>query len=108
MDAHIKVTDVRSLVERLGGRELYGENATVPLRELIQNGSDAVLAKQKLTGPSGGAGSVKVSLRNDPEGWVLEVQDSGVGMAEEELCGALLDFGKSFWRSDRARMIFPV
>ncbi len=66
-----------------------------------------VLAKQKLTGSSDDAGSVKVSLWEETEGWILEIQDSGVGMAEEELCGSLLDFGRSFWRSDRARMVFP-
>jgi hypothetical protein len=107
VDAQIKVSDVASLVERLGGKELYGDNVTVPLRELIQNGSDAVLARRELVGPLQGSECVKVTLMEREGQWILEVSDTGVGMSEEEMCGPLLDFGKSFWRSDQVRGRLP-
>jgi hypothetical protein len=107
VEAQIKVSDVASLVERLGGKELYGENVTVPLRELIQNGSDAILAKQAIIGNPKGSDCVKVSLHEEDGQWIFEVSDSGVGMSEEEMCGPLLDFGKSFWGSDQVRRRLP-
>jgi hypothetical protein len=107
VDAQIKVSNVISLVEQLGGKELYGENITVPLRELIQNGSDAVLARRKLGRMPDDWGTIDVSLEEKDGNWILEVSDSGLGMSEGVLAGPLLDFGKSFWRSDKARTEFP-
>jgi hypothetical protein len=47
-DAHVKVTNGARLVSKLAGEELYGEDSTVPLRELIQNSADAVRATRVL------------------------------------------------------------
>ena len=46
VDAQVHVLDVARLVRQLGGEELYGKDITVPLRELIQNGADAVRARR--------------------------------------------------------------
>jgi len=107
VDAQIKVSNVISLVEQLGGKELYGENVTVPLRELIQNGSDAVQARRRLSHMPGDWGTIDVSLKQENSNWILEVFDSGLGMSEDVLAGPLLDFGKSFWRSDNVRTEYP-
>ena len=36
-----------------------------------------------------------------------EVIDDGIGMPEVVLSGAFLDFGKSFWQSDRVASLYP-
>ena len=46
VDTQIRVGNIPKLIEKLGGEQLYGQNPTVPLRELIQNGSDAVRARR--------------------------------------------------------------
>jgi hypothetical protein len=103
IDAKVRVSNVVRLVERLGGRELYGARPEIPLRELIQNGADAVRARRELDGLDDNWGSVVISLADsEREGfhW-LEVTDSGIGMSREVLTDSLLDFGTSFWESDR-------
>lgn len=103
IDARVRVSNVVRLVERLGGRELYGSRPEIPLRELIQNGADAVRARRELDELDDAWGSVVISITNsDREGfrW-LEVTDSGIGMSREVLTDNLLDFGASFWESDQ-------
>jgi histidine kinase/DNA gyrase B/HSP90-like ATPase len=109
IDARVQVSNVVRLVERLGGRELYGANPEVPLRELIQNGADAVTARRALDGHGDKWGSIVLSISKRSEAghrW-LEVEDSGVGMSREVLTSNLLDFGGSFWESDRVIEEFP-
>jgi hypothetical protein len=48
IDTRIKITSVTDLVRKLGGEELYGHDPIVPLRELIQNASDAVRARRPI------------------------------------------------------------
>ncbi len=95
VDAQVRVSDVARVVSRIGGRALYGDVPFVPVRELLQNASDAVRARQALRPDSCGSVNVRVS-----EGaTTLEVLDTGVGMDESVLTGALLDFGRSLWES---------
>ncbi len=107
VDTHVEVSDVASLIERLGGRELYGDDPTVPLRELIQNGSDAVRARVELGDIIREQGHVMVRLGvEDGRHWV-EVEDNGIGMPKEVLAGPLLDFGHSYWGSALMRKELP-
>lgn len=108
-DARLQVSDVVRLVERLGGRALYGDRLDVPLRELVQNASDAVRAQREIEGLGEDWGTVTVRLREpDEEGarW-LEVEDTGVGMSAEMLSTHLLDFGRSFWDSEQVLLEMP-
>lgn len=100
VDARIHVSNVADLVKRLGGEQLYGRDQNVPLRELIQNASDAVRARRLLEDRSKDWGQVMVRLGEDEGGgpW-LEVEDTGLGMSEAVLSGALLDFGTTYWGS---------
>lgn len=107
IDARFKVTDVRRVVESLGGSTLYGTDASVPLRELIQNGLDAVQARRRLEARPQGWGEVLVSVDQRDDGVWLGVEDNGVGMSESVLAGPLLDFGNSLWRSSLATEEFP-
>lgn len=107
INTELRVSDVPALVALLGGERLYGSNTAVPLRELIQNAADAIRAKRLVVGDTGGSGTIRVCLRDDDARCWLEVEDDGIGMSTAVLTGALLDFGRSFWRSAALRREFP-
>jgi hypothetical protein len=93
----IKVNDVASLIRNLGGTGLYGRNPRVPLRELIQNARDAVVARRIKEQRRADWGEINVRLLMVGNGYRIEVQDTGIGMSEELLTGPFLDFGTSYW-----------
>lgn len=107
VDTRVRIQDVPSIVERFGGRQLYGNNPGVPLRELIQNACDAVRARRLLEERDKDWGDVTVRLGRDEEGEWIEVEDSGLGMSQALLTGPLLDFGTSYWGSELAREECP-
>ncbi|WP_078863924.1 ATP-binding protein [Streptomyces sp. AcH 505] len=112
IDATIKATDVITLVRRLGGAELYGNDSSIPIRELISNATDAVRAKKSLLAASGVrpweiTGDVTVSLNDDTDGTWLHIQDTGLGMSKDVLTNALLNFGTSYWDSPKSRRDLP-
>lgn len=96
-DTRVKVSNVGKLARTLGGEQLYGKNAKVPLRELIQNASDAIRARRMLENESDDFGLITIRINEDEVGVFLEVEDNGIGMSREVLTGPLLDFGQSFW-----------
>lgn len=99
VDTQIKVTNVAKLVNSLGGKYLYGDNIIVPLRELIQNSSDAIRARRLLENENESFGYIRVSTGKDENGFYIEVEDNGVGMSPKVLTEPFLDFGESFWGS---------
>jgi hypothetical protein len=99
VDTRIRVTAVANLVGMLGGKQLYGDDITPPLRELMQNGADAIRARRLLESRATDWGTLKVTLGNDATGPWIEVEDTGVGMSQAVLTSCLLDFGTSFWGS---------
>ncbi len=99
VDARLHVSNVADLARKLGGEELYGDDPTIPLRELIQNASDAVRARRLLENRSSDWGRVTVRLGPDEQGVWLEVEDTGIGMSEAVVSGPLLDFGTTYWGS---------
>jgi hypothetical protein len=104
VDATVHVSNLASLVERLGGSALYRDLPYVPLRELVQNASDAILARRAVDATY--EGSVRVRAGTEPSPW-LEVGDDGVGMRPDVMTGALLDFGKSIWKSPDIVRVAP-
>jgi len=108
IDTRIKITSVTDLVRKLGGEELYGHDPIVPLRELIQNASDAVRARRLIEDYANDWGSIDVRLGEDTDGshWI-EVEDNGVGMSATVLTGDFLDFGTSYWGSALMRQELP-
>lgn len=108
IDAQVKITDVQALIRNLGGESLYGDNQTIPLRELIQNAADAVRARRLIESRAADWGEVTITLGHDDHGDWIEVADTGVGMSTEALSGALLDFGKSGWNSGLILKSFPT
>ncbi|NQT11485.1 MAG: ATP-binding protein [Planctomycetes bacterium] len=99
VDASVQVSDVPRLLTCLGGKELYGQNPKVPLRELIQNASDAVRARRAIEHRPEGWGEIAVRLGQDGERHWLEVDDNGIGMSPSVLTKHLLDFSTTFWGS---------
>jgi nitrogen fixation/metabolism regulation signal transduction histidine kinase len=83
------------LVRRLGGRELYGDDTSVPLRELLQNATDAIRARRMLEARGENWGDVRIRAGRDSYGLWLEIEDNGVGMSTSVLTGAFIDFGTS-------------
>jgi hypothetical protein len=97
VDTKIKVTNVAKLVGNLGGKQLYGDNSIVPLRELIQNASDAIRARRILENELPEFGNIVVRFGKDNFENFIEVEDNGIGMSPKVLTGPFLDFGESFW-----------
>ena len=110
VETAVRISDPLELIERLGGRHLYGNDHTAPLRELVQNAADAVRARRSRGGygpATKDAGKILVSVLREPDEWVLRVIDDGIGMPEGVLSGPFLDFGKSLWQSDRVTSLYP-
>jgi hypothetical protein len=103
VDARLHVSNVADLARKMGGEQLYGDDPTVPLRELIQNASDAVRARRLLENRPSDWGRITVRLGRDGKGSWAEVEDTGIGMSEAVLTGSLLDFGTTYWGSGLMR-----
>jgi len=108
VDVAPRIGNVPRLIANLGGAALYGEGLAAPLRELLQNGLDAVSALRALGSAEPAEGSIHVGVRTaGDDDWWLEVTDSGVGMSRHVLTNVLLDFGASLWSSDIMREELP-
>lgn len=107
VDTQLRVSDVPRLVSLFGGAHLYGNDLRIPIREMVQNSSDAIRARRLLQNFDNSYGKVTVSVRSASDGYWLDVEDDGLGMSERTMTGSLLDFGKSFWTSDAIKLEFP-
>lgn len=107
VDSTVRVSDVPNIVATLGGSKLYGGGAVAPIRELIQNGLDAITARRRLQSRPSKWGELLVILRKREDGYWLCFEDNGVGMSQIVLTGPLIDFGNSFWKSSLAIQEFP-
>ncbi len=107
IDTKIRVGSVAKLVKRLGGRELYGNDMLIPLRELIQNSCDAIRARRLLESLPDDWGDIFISEGNDEFGNFITIEDNGVGMSPNVISGPFLDFGQSFWNSSLMLDEFP-
>lgn len=105
-NTNFKIGNFTNLIEKLGGKELYGEKHEVPLRELIQNSSDAIQAKRHLIGDFKGDIIVKYYEDDRKDIWV-EIEDNGIGMSKTALLYGILDFGNSYWKSNLIRKEHP-
>ena len=109
-DSTIHVSDVAALVSSLGGENLYGKDVDrleIALRELLQNASDAIAARRAID-TSYRRGEVTVRLiQQSSAPSILQVEDDGIGMSQATMVKDMLDFGKSFWASERAAREFP-
>jgi len=108
LDVAPRIGNVPQLIASLGGAALYGDSYSAPLRELLQNGLDAVNALRALGGAAAEEGQIHVTVQPaDEVNWWLEVTDTGIGMSRHVLSNVLLDFGTSLWASDLMREELP-
>jgi hypothetical protein len=107
VDAEIRVTNPIHLAKTLGGKNLYGNDFIAPVRELLQNAVDAVRARRLVSKRGSTWGSIRVRIERQGEETWLHIDDTGIGMSEATLTGALLDFGNSFWRTQAFRDEWP-
>lgn len=107
VDSTVRVSDVPKIVATLGGSKLYGDSVAAPIRELIQNGLDAITARRKLQNRPPKWGELRIALNKRDDGYWLSFEDCGVGMSQSVLTGPLIDFGDSFWKSALALQEFP-
>lgn len=107
VDSTVRVSDVPKIVATLGGSKLYGNSAVAPIRELIQNGLDAIIARRRLQGRPPKWGELNIILEKRDNAFWLCFEDNGVGMSQTVLTGPLIDFGNSFWKSSLAIQEFP-
>jgi hypothetical protein len=107
INSTVRISDVPKIVETLGGAKLYGQDESVAIRELIQNASDAIAARRTLQDRAHNWGEISVRIEEkDGQHW-LAIEDNGVGMSSSVLCGPMIDFGTSFWKSSLATVEFP-
>jgi histidine kinase/DNA gyrase B/HSP90-like ATPase len=92
---------------------LYGNDHSAPLRELLQNATDAIHVKRIRGGYGPTAqrrGEILVSVEKieaSLDQWRLTICDDGLGMDEDGLTNELLVFGKSLWSSARLPQLYP-
>lgn len=103
VDTSIKITDIKSMVERFGGEKLYGQDPASALKEFLQNAIDAIHACRKLGGLGEEEGEIEVAVDDVPEGHWLHITDTGIGMSRYVLTEVLLDFGHSLWKNPELR-----
>lgn len=102
-----KVTQVHDVVEKFGGKELYGDYRWKALRELLQNAADAIRARRALHGWGVERGRIDVWMTKEGQDTWLHVKDDGIGMSRYVLTEVLLDFGRSLWKDNVLRSERP-
>ena len=103
-DSRVRVNNPVHIATELGGIKLYGEEC-LALRELLQNSIDAVnayRAKSEQYQPE--VGLIKAFITQDHDEFYLTVTDNGIGMSSSIMTNELLDFGTSYWKSNRFRL----
>lgn len=105
-DISVHVSNLPKLISTLGGKALYGENIYVGIRELIQNGIDAIMAARNLGYLEQSEGIINIQIDKKDE-WEISITDNGIGMSKYVLSNTLLDFGKSLWTTDDVRYEHP-
>ena len=104
----VHTSNIKNLIENLGGSKLYGEEnmILVVLRELIQNARDAIHARHKMD-DSFDNGRIIVRLIEKGLNRFIEVEDNGIGMSMDCIKYNLLDFGSSYWKSSLSKYENP-
>lgn len=106
IDTNIKVTNPVHIATELGGIKLYG-NINIAVRELIQNSIDAINLYRTHTGQDNHeVGEVKIAIEQEEGNFFLIVTDNGIGMSQTLLTNELLDFGGSYWKSNKFKIDF--
>ncbi len=97
----IRVSNPIHIASELGGEKLYG-NKNIAVRELIQNSIDAIHVYRIFTGQSNLAvGKIYIGIEKIDADYFLVAGDNGIGMSQNLMTNELLDFGGSYWKSNK-------
>ncbi len=102
IDIRIQPESMDRLVDLLGGKALYGNDALAPVRELLQNARDAVALRQKMNEADGvpcAPGLIEVGLSTQEQQVWLSVRDNGVGMSRSVITKHLIGIASDYWHS---------
>lgn len=106
INTQIKVSNPVHIASELGGIKLYGK-INIALRELIQNSLDAINLYRIHTGQNNtNVGEIKLSIKKNANDYYLTITDNGIGMSQTIMTNELLDFGGSYWKSNRFKYDF--
>ena len=96
----VHVGDLKYLIEKLGGTQLYGMDdcLSVIIREMVQNGRDAIKSREKMEQWFNN-GAIYIRLSQVNGSYQLEIADNGIGMSKSCIQNHLLCFGESYWSS---------
>lgn len=101
INTSIRVSNPVHIAAELGGKKLY-DNENIAVRELIQNSIDAIHVYRLQTMQKNLAvGRIKVFIEKIENDYFLVVSDNGIGMSQSILTNELLDFGGSYWKTNK-------
>lgn len=100
LDVRVKADSIARIVGLLGGETLYGKSPLPAIRELVQNSTDAIRLKRKVTGQED-VGEIGVELHETGDATYLIVKDDGFGMNADIIRDYLLAVASDYWVSDR-------
>ncbi len=96
IDIRFRADSIERLVNLLGGKQLYGNDYSAPLRELLQNAGDAIKL-YRIQNEDVQYGEINVEISNDNS---LTVRDNGVGMSKNTVTKYLLSIASDYWNSE--------
>lgn len=97
------VLDRKKILDLLTGHTLYND-ATVAVREILQNSIDAVRFQNHLE-PEEPLGSVQVHWNSETK--CLVIRDNGTGMTQETIVKNFLNVGVSYYQEKRFKEKYP-
>lgn len=101
IDAKPHIADSMLVIERLGGKALYGISfyQWTPIRELLANALDATRA-MRLAYPADSPRPISVKFDKRADNDVITIRDYGIGMTEDDIINRLCNFGSSGWMDE--------
>ncbi len=103
IEVNLRTGSIEKLVQLLAGETLYGPDPMTAVRELIQNSRDAVMLKATVAESPFEKASltipIRIAMRTEESGGVLEVIDAGVGMTRKVMTDYLITIASDYWTS---------
>lgn len=101
INTSIRVSNPIHIASELGGQKLY-RDITIAIRELIQNSIDAIHVYRFYTQQDNlGVGKINILIEESNNNYFLVITDNGIGMSQNLMTNELLDFGGSYWKSNK-------
>src|SRR5207253_5690584 len=111
VDINVRAGSIDRLVKLLGGEALYGADPMIPIRELLQNSSDAIRLRLAVaeTALESKVGELPIEIRFalSPTAASLTVADFGVGMSRDVMERHLVSIASDYWGSRAVHVDFP-